>query len=64
MNFYAHYPSMLATYFKSFFDKFFLCSPVRPMALLLLPATAFTLKFLVDAIISEADDEEPAGKRM
>ena len=57
MNFYASYYHMLADFHVKFFQQYFLCTPVRPMALLAAAVFASSCGCFYMAI--NADDDDP-----
>ena len=57
MNFYASYYHMIADFLVKFFQQYFLCTPVRPMALLAAAVFASSCGCFFMAI--NADDDDP-----
>ena len=62
MNFYASYLHMIADFHLQFFQQYFLCTPVRPMAWLAAAVFTLSCKYFYEAIMAE-DDDEDHGKR-
>ena len=68
MNFYASYYHMLADFHVKFFQQYFLCTPVRPMAWLALGVYLSSCYCLGRAIHAETkialdDDDKDQKKR-
>ena len=57
MNFYASYLHMIADFHLQFFQQYFLCTPVRPMAWLALGVYLSSCYCLGMAIHAEIDDD-------
>ena len=53
---------MIADFHLQFFQQYFLCTPVRPMAWCALGVFALSCKYFYEAIMAE-DDDEDHGKR-
>ena len=53
---------MLADFHVKFFQQYFLCTPVRPMAWLAAAVFTLSCKYFYEAIMAE-DDDEDHGKR-